>query len=217
MVSDEPVTQTVANAMEDTDRGPQRLPEHRPEQQIEESDPLGFMGGFIAGAMCSAVGSTTWLWSLGILLLNVVPQLDRFTQPDSAAPEPGSPDRCVCWGLRSVHFHRRLVLFILAYCARSLHEGRNTDAQFSQRPLPWLDAGLVFDSNYGVSGVHRVLRKTTQNLGKIRLVGGTQRIAWRRYSQRVLMLRTAARAWLFLSRQSLLIVFTGARLYFGSL
>ncbi len=31
--------------------------------------------------MCSAVGSTTWLWSLGVLLLNVVPQLERFTQP----------------------------------------------------------------------------------------------------------------------------------------
>ena len=71
----------VASAMEDTDRGPQRLPEHRPEQQIEESDPLGFMGGLIAGTMCSAAGSTTWLWSLGILLLNVIPQLDRFTQP----------------------------------------------------------------------------------------------------------------------------------------
>ena len=69
------------SAMEDTERGPQRLPEHRPEQQIEESDPLGFLGGFVAGTMCSAVGSTTWLWSLGVLLLNVVPQLDRFTQP----------------------------------------------------------------------------------------------------------------------------------------
>lgn len=69
------------HAMEDLEEGPQRLPEHRPEQQVEESDPLGFLGGFVAGAMCSAVGSTTWLWSLGVLLLNVVPQLERFTQP----------------------------------------------------------------------------------------------------------------------------------------
>ena len=68
-------------ATEDTEEGPQRLPEHRPEQQVEESDPLGFLGGFVAGVMCSAVGSTTWLWSLGVLLLNVVPQLERFTQP----------------------------------------------------------------------------------------------------------------------------------------
>ena len=68
-------------ATEDAEEGPQRLPEHRPERQVEESDPLGFLGGFVAGAMCSAVGSTTWLWSLGVLLLNVVPQLERFTQP----------------------------------------------------------------------------------------------------------------------------------------
>ncbi|MDE2816101.1 MAG: hypothetical protein OXM03_00385 [Chloroflexota bacterium] len=72
---------TNAYAMQDAEEGPQRLPEHRPEQHAEESDPLGFLGGFVAGAMCSAVGSTTWLWSLGVLLLNVVPQLERFTQP----------------------------------------------------------------------------------------------------------------------------------------
>lgn len=70
-----------AFATEDTEEGPQRLPEHRPEQHVGESDPLGFLGGFVAGAMCSAVGSTTWLWSLGVLLLNLVPQLERFTQP----------------------------------------------------------------------------------------------------------------------------------------
>lgn len=72
---------TNAYAMQDSDEGPQRLPEHRPERQAEESDPLGFLGGLVAGTMCSAVGSTTWLWSLGILLLNLVPQLERFTQP----------------------------------------------------------------------------------------------------------------------------------------
>lgn len=67
--------------MEDTEQGPQRLPDHRPEHQVEESDPLGFLGGCVGGVMCSAVGSTTWLWSLGTLLLSVVPQLERFTQP----------------------------------------------------------------------------------------------------------------------------------------
>ncbi len=73
---------TTDRAMANQDEGPQRLPEHRPEHmQADDSDPLGFMGGFVAGAMCSAVGSTTWLWSLGELLLNVVPQLERFTQP----------------------------------------------------------------------------------------------------------------------------------------
>ncbi len=70
-----------ASAMQDTEEGPQRLPEHRPEQHVAENDPLGFLGGLVAGAMCSAVGSTTWLWSLGVLLLNVVPQLERFTLP----------------------------------------------------------------------------------------------------------------------------------------
>ncbi len=69
------------HAIEDGESGPQRLPDHRPEQHVVENDPLGFMGGFVAGAMCSAVGSTTWLWSLGVLLLSVVPQLERFTQP----------------------------------------------------------------------------------------------------------------------------------------
>lgn len=73
--------QTNAYAMQDAEEGPQRLPEHRPERHVEENDPLGFLGGLVAGAMCSAVGSTTWLWSLGVLLLNVVPQLERFTQP----------------------------------------------------------------------------------------------------------------------------------------
>ncbi len=73
--------QISAQAMRDSEEGPQRLPEHRPEQHVEENDPLGFLGGLVAGTMCSAVGSTTWLWSLGVLLLNVVPQLERFTQP----------------------------------------------------------------------------------------------------------------------------------------
>ena len=67
--------------MEETEQGPQRLPEHRPERQVDENDPLGFLGGFVGGVMCSAVGATTWLWALGVLLLNVVPQLERFTQP----------------------------------------------------------------------------------------------------------------------------------------
>lgn len=73
--------QAPEHTMTDLDDGPQRLPEHRPERQVQENDPLGFLGGFVAGAMCSAVGSTTWLWSLGVLLLNLVPQLERFTQP----------------------------------------------------------------------------------------------------------------------------------------
>jgi hypothetical protein len=67
--------------MKNMEEGPQRLPEHRPEQFVEEGDPLGFLGGIIAGVMCSAVGSTTWLWSLGVLMLKVAPQLERFTQP----------------------------------------------------------------------------------------------------------------------------------------
>ena len=67
--------------MAKTEEGPQRLPDHRPEHQVQENDPLGFLGGLVGGVMCSAVGSTTWLWSLGVLLLNVAPQLERFTQP----------------------------------------------------------------------------------------------------------------------------------------
>lgn len=68
--------------MQEIENGPQRLPDHRPKnQQFEESDPLGFSGGLIAGAMCSAVGSTTWLWSFGVLLLTVFPRIESFTQP----------------------------------------------------------------------------------------------------------------------------------------
>jgi len=67
---------------DNTDRPPpQLIPDERPLGQEDDSDPIGFIGGLVAGAMCSGMGSSSWMWALGVLVLQAVPALGNVMQP----------------------------------------------------------------------------------------------------------------------------------------